>query len=262
MLPQVTFGRRTAEWSFADLNVTRTRHAAGLRLPVHDHAPATLAVVLDGEFRETVGRQTFPCCRGAVLLKPAGAHHSNAYGAASTALLVTLPPRLAPREVGFVRGVDAAVLASRLQRELARGDAAAALVAEGLLLELMGMALRRAGQASRQAPPWLATALERLREGDPLSLLALANEVKRHPAHVAREFRRHVGCSVGEYHRNVRLDRAGEALRSTDAALADIAIGAGFCDQSHFTHAFRRRFGMPPGSYRTSFATTQRRSKT
>ena len=32
--------------------------------------------------------------------------------------------------------------------------------------------------------------------------------------------------------------------------MSDIALEAGFVDQSHMTHAFRRRFGMPPGAWR------------
>lgn len=250
------------EWALGDLAVTRTRHPRGLRLPRHDHEPATLAIVLDGDFHETVGRKDFDCGRGAVLLKPAGAHHSNAYGAASSALLVTLPSRLESREVGFVRSSDAAALAFRLRRELAGEDAAAALVAEGLVLELMGLVLRGARRDSRTPPAWLSRAMERLREGDPLTLPALAAEVRRHPAHVARAFRRHLGCSPGEYHRTVRLERASEALRTTDAALADIATAFGFYDQSHFTQAFRRRFGITPGRYRHSFPRTHRPSKT
>jgi AraC family transcriptional regulator, positive regulator of tynA and feaB len=32
--------------------------------------------------------------------------------------------------------------------------------------------------------------------------------------------------------------------------VSQIAFGAGFNDLSHFTKAFRARFGMPPGIYR------------
>jgi AraC-like DNA-binding protein len=32
--------------------------------------------------------------------------------------------------------------------------------------------------------------------------------------------------------------------------LAEIAIAAGFSDQSHLTREFQRRFGMSPGTWR------------
>ena len=72
-----------------------------------------------------------------------------------------------------------------------------------------------------------------------------------HPAHLARRFRARFGESVGSYARNARLDWAAARLRS-DAPLARIACEAGFADQSHFTRAFGRRFGVAPGRYRTA----------
>jgi transcriptional regulator GlxA family with amidase domain len=38
----------------------------------------------------------------------------------------------------------------------------------------------------------------------------------------------------------------------TDAgrSLAEIAMAAGFSDQSHFTRCFRRQFGITPAAYR------------
>jgi AraC family transcriptional regulator len=231
-------------------------------LPTHDHEPATLVVVLNGDFRETIGLKTFDCERGAVVLKPPGAHHSNRYGVASTALLVTLPPRRVPREVGFVRAAHSAALGSRLGRELAAPDTAAGLIAEGLVLELIGMAMRGAERESRTRPVWLRTIVEHLRAEDAPSLVALAAAVGRHPSHVAREFRRHFGCSPGDYHRAVRLERASNALRTTNDSLAEIASATGFYDQSHFTNAFRRHFGITPASYRKSFPIPHRCSKT
>jgi AraC family transcriptional regulator len=38
----------------------------------------------------------------------------------------------------------------------------------------------------------------------------------------------------------------------TDVPLAEIALAAGFADQSHFTKTFRRSRGLTPGEYRRS----------
>jgi len=48
----------------------------------------------------------------------------------------------------------------------------------------------------------------------------------------------------------LRLEWAAEELARDDARLADVALRAGFADQSHFTRLFRRHTGVTPGHYR------------
>jgi AraC-like DNA-binding protein len=39
----------------------------------------------------------------------------------------------------------------------------------------------------------------------------------------------------------------------SDLPLAQVAIEAGFADQSHFNHEFRRQLGRTPGEYRLHY---------
>jgi AraC family transcriptional regulator len=55
---------------------------------------------------------------------------------------------------------------------------------------------------------------------------------------------------VGEDLRRLRIDRASEQLVTGDLPLAEIALAAGFADQSHFSNVFRRRTGMSPSRFR------------
>jgi AraC family transcriptional regulator len=71
-----------------------------------------------------------------------------------------------------------------------------------------------------------------------------------HPVTLARAFRRSFGCTVGEYLRRLRIERATEQLAGGDTPLAEIALAAGFADQSHFSNVFRRRTGMSPSAFR------------
>jgi AraC family transcriptional regulator len=68
--------------------------------------------------------------------------------------------------------------------------------------------------------------------------------------HLARVFRRHLGCTPGDYLRRRRLERAAVLLRETARPLSDVALHCGFADQSHFANAFKRHTGVTPGSYR------------
>jgi AraC family transcriptional regulator len=80
----------------------------------------------------------------------------------------------------------------------------------------------------------------------------LAASVGVHPTRLAHEFRRRLGASPGEYARQLRLAWAADRLRENDSGIAEIAIRAGFCDQSHFSRTFRRQFGMAPAAWRQS----------
>src|SRR5437667_238344 len=71
-----------------------------------------------------------------------------------------------------------------------------------------------------------------------------------HPAHLARAFRARYGETLGEYVRRLRLEWAAGEMIATDKPLTFLAVEAGFCDQSHFTRAFKRQFGITPARFR------------
>jgi AraC-like DNA-binding protein len=67
---------------------------------------------------------------------------------------------------------------------------------------------------------------------------------------LARAFRKHHGCTVGEYVRQLRVERAMERLARSDDSLAAIALDVGFADFSHFARVFKRQTGTTPGRFR------------
>lgn len=132
-------------------------------------------------------------------------------------------------------------------------DAAAPLAIEGLLLELVASASRMRDQnGSAGRPRWLDDARDRIHvelAARP-SLTGLAQSVGVHPVTLARAFRRAFGCTVGEYVRRLRIERATRLLADTDLPLAKIALTEGFSDQSHFSNLFRRHTGLSPFQFR------------
>jgi AraC-like DNA-binding protein len=61
--------------------------------------------------------------------------------------------------------------------------------------------------------------------------------------------------SPAQYLWGQRLDRAASELRapgSRGRSITDIALGCGFNDSAHFSHAFRAAYGMSPRDYRAS----------
>jgi AraC family transcriptional regulator len=170
---------------------------------------------------------------------------------ARTAASPTLA-RLLDRRVAVHGGLPG-VVARRLYQEFRAGDDAAPLAVEGLLLELLAAAARESGPvASSRDARWLLEARDLIHAAPAgrHSLSRLAELVGVHPGTLARGFRLRFGCSVGDYVRRLRIERAAERLTGTDLSVAMIALEAGFSDQSHFCHLFRRLTGIPPSAYR------------
>jgi AraC-like DNA-binding protein len=69
-----------------------------------------------------------------------------------------------------------------------------------------------------------------------------------------RKFLSNFHLTPQKYLRKLQLRMASRALIYTSQALADVATGCGFSDQSHFTRAFRRHFGRTPREYREHYA--------
>ncbi len=108
--------------------------------------------------------------------------------------------------------------------------------------------------SGRRFPQWLERVRNILEQrfAEPYKLSEIAAEAGVHPVHLAREFRKHYGTSVGEYLRRVRIEYACRELMDSNVAVTNIALAAGFADQSHFSRTFKRLCGTTPGRYRAS----------
>ena len=70
-------------------------------------------------------------------------------------------------------------------------------------------------------------------------------------SHFARQFKRTTGLPPHQYLILRRVERARELVQArTDLSLAEVALSAGFSDQSQFTRHFKRIVGLTPRQYR------------
>ena len=86
-----------------------------------------------------------------------------------------------------------------------------------------------------------------------LTVEALAARAHMSPRNFARTFRREVGVTPGSYVERVRVERAQQALETSDAPVDAIARRCGFGSPETMRRAFRRRVGVSPGEYRGRF---------
>lgn len=156
--------------------------------------------------------------------------------------------------VNHIRGGMFSTPAMRIWKEMRFIDNASTLAMEGLSLELIAELSRHSNLVSeRQLPFWLKRVREILYAhfSEPISLVNLARTVDIHPVHLAREFRKFYGCTLGEYVRNLRIEFACRKLSASDMPLVEISLAAGFSHQAHFSRIFKRRIGIPPREFRS-----------
>ena len=78
----------------------------------------------------------------------------------------------------------------------------------------------------------------------------LAERVNASSRQLRRAFSEVGGTTFSSYLREVRMSRAADLLRETDAPIQEIAAAVGYGEPSQFTKAFRRSFGITPTVYR------------
>jgi AraC family transcriptional regulator len=247
--------------------VTRVWFPPLLKLPLHTHERATVAVILRGSFDGLMRTTSHPCPAATVLTEPAGELHGNFFERTGAEVLTVQPDParadlLEPLsgvlgEVNHIRDRSIAAVATRAANELVAPDDIAPLAVEGLILEMLALTAR--GRAAsgvgteRRRPGWLedARALLHDRKLQPLRVTDVADAVGVHPVHLARVFRAQYGTPVGAYVRALRLNWAADRLAASGDPITQIALQAGFYDQSHFTRVFKRQFGCTPLAYRS-----------
>jgi AraC-like DNA-binding protein len=82
--------------------------------------------------------------------------------------------------------------------------------------------------------------------GRPLRVELIAREAGISASGLQRLFRVAEGCSVFEYVRLARLERARVALQSGEAGVQDASMIAGYSSPANFATAFKRRYGVTP----------------
>jgi AraC family transcriptional regulator len=146
-----------------------------------------------------------------------------------------------------------------VKAELESRDPLGRVYGEGLGVALAAHMLRkyaRLGEprtGDRLSRRRLARALDYVRANlaSDLSLFELAKVAGVSPSHFKTLFKQTVGMAVHQFVIRARVDYAAGILQHDDAPLADVALQAGFANQSHLARCMRRIMGVTPGQLRT-----------
>lgn len=268
LIPVLT-GRELQTRGAGPFEVTLVEHQPGLRLERHRHAEAVIGLLLNGVYDEWLDGRMVEPMRASLLIKPPETPHANRIGRVGThTVLIQVKPDAIPADLAGVLQrpaihIDAKVAAigELFVAELRRPGGPSPLALEALAYELLGIAERRgvsAGRGYSRTQAWVSRVREYVHDevahgsSRATSLADLAGAAGVDRAHLARTFRRVFGCTVGEYVRAARVERAARMLRNSRESISRIAAESGFADQSHFTNHFKSTYGAPPGAWRRS----------
>lgn len=257
------YGRARAHYDAGGVLLSEVAHERARELPLHGHQRAFFSLLLSGSYEEQAAGRTLAYAPGTLGFHPPALTHRDRIGPdGGRFFTVELEPAWLDRvrELQPVSWAPALLpgapswLAGRLYRECTWPRPGSALAVEALVLELLVEAGRIRCDARRR-PEWLGRVHEALRS-EPFrrwTLAALSKQVGVHAVHLSRAFRRFEGRSVGDLAREVRIHAAARLLSEAAVPLAEVALQAGFADQSHFTRVFRAVAGLTPAVWRRSF---------
>lgn len=238
-------------WALAEVEYVEARSCKR-----HVHRRPFLSMVVAGGYAERFGTRGLDFGPFQIGFHPEGMEHADTITTPGTRILIaelnepwlqelmSEPIRSGPA-MGSPR---AAWLATKLMVGAGEHERVRTLAIESALCEVIG-ALQMTTPDDRRRPAWLGTVIEVIHEefDTRLTIRRLARSVDRHPVHVSRAFRRFQGIGIGEYVAQVRIAAALRALSRRGASLAEVALEAGFADQSRFTRVVKANTGATPG---------------
>lgn len=136
----------------------------------------------------------------------------------------------------------------KMYREIRNADN---LTSDSLQMLFLGAVANNGQESEQKRPSWINRIHQLLNDqwDDTPTLSQLAATAAVYPTSISKHFPRYFGCTLGEYMRRLKVEKALGLLRSGRYSLTEIAYHCGFADQSHFTRVFRTQTGFLPRQY-------------
>ena len=83
-----------------------------------------------------------------------------------------------------------------------------------------------------------------------LSVKDIAHHLGLSSRQLQRIFNKNFSCSPQQYYVRLRLEHAKYILKHTTLPISQIVLASGFIDNSAFSSAFKKNYGMTPSHYR------------
>lgn len=261
----VVLKRRTSSVIFAE-----ERYESPFAYSMHEHVLPCFTLTDKCVYREQLGSKTFHHAVNTIIWRPGEISHADGMARSGGRMFsVYLKDELMKKFADYAKtpaefsenNSYLVFLACRLRNEFRSWSQGSELIAEGLVLEMLGHAAKSNTRMRTIAPLWLDRIVEKLECEFLLdhNIERLAREAGVHPVHLSRTFRKHYGKSIGRFIKQRRIHHAMLLIEQGRMTLAEIASASGFSDQSHLSRGFKEVVGITPGAFRRGVRPPRRR---
>ena len=101
-------------------------------------------------------------------------------------------------------------------------------------------------------PEWIENLMREIENTENFSSFSLQNfisSIHYTHGHICREFKKYTNMTLIGYINNIKLEKSLKLL-THDLKIIDIANTLGYCSQSAFENAFKKKYGTTPGNWR------------
>ncbi|CAG7636686.1 HTH-type transcriptional activator RhaR [Paenibacillus solanacearum] len=164
--------------------------------------------------------------------------------------LAGLTPESPSVQLSDARGIEGTMSGiQRLMRDAAGWKPAVSLELQSQLYGLFA-ALTPDAVPVREGEPsaWIRDCIDfmELHASEGVSVQQVAVFAGVHRSYFSSVFARQVGMSPLKYLQNIRMSKARQLLRETDATITEIALSLGYPNLFSFTRAFKKVYSIPP----------------
>ncbi|TKC10547.1 helix-turn-helix transcriptional regulator [Pedobacter polaris] len=227
----------------------------------HHHENAYFTFILSGKVIEGSKKGKVNLSAGSLLFHNAQESHYNIKPKGNTyGMHLELEPRWMDEIYATVKGKEGSfevschqtkIIFYKILKESRMADDTVELGIQHLVIEAMA-SLFPEQSGSNFYPSWIKRVTELLQDNylSKLDLKAIAEVAGVHPVHLSRSFSKYLGCTMAEYIRRLKVERALSQLSAPGTSLSSIAYQFGFADQSHMIRCFKEISGDTPLFFR------------
>lgn len=250
-------GKTTEQFSLQDYDISMVKYKKPVSEDWHSHEKYHLSLILQGGNLESRKRKDIEVLPGSIMLYNKNEVHRNRHTAfPSENLNIEINDSFFTKNElstsdfkdSIHKNTAVQFQLLKIYKELKVNDLFSSDSIHSSLLTFFS------GNANivDQKPIWVDTIRELLcdRWDEFITLKQLSEELQIHPVTISKYFSKYFNCTLGEYMRRIKIEKAILLLKNSNISLTEIAFLCGFSDQSHFIKTFKFNTGFKPKEFR------------